>query len=206
MAISQENEKIAEIYIKSAETSQLPLEEQAAWTELINSCKIATNGFSQQEKIQKMSENTLRMVGRMLYDRIQTVKANQEFKNSNEKINKSIDNVNKEFSEKFDQLKSTTTALEKKMDSRLDSIEQMVGILTENLLQNSKDTYTTAGKVDNELKKEKKNQGWLKTLFDGLDKIKWAIVTLGSVITVACCFRPEIGDALEHIFGMFLGH
>lgn len=203
MAISQENEKIAEIYIKSAETSTLPLEEQAAWTELINSCKIATNGFSQQEKIQKMSENTLRMVGRMLYDRIQTVQVNQEFRDSNTKITENIAMVSKEFAEKFEQLKTANLATEEKMDKKLESIEKMVGVLTENLLQNSKDTYTAVGKIDNEVKRDK---GWLQTLFDGLDKLKWALVTLGSVITIACCFNSQIGEVLEHIFGMFLSH
>ena len=67
------------------------------------------------------------------------------------------------------------------MDKKLESIEKMVGVLTENLLQNSKDTYTAVGKIDNEVKHDK---GWLQTLFDGLDKLKWALVTLGSVITI----------------------
>ena len=203
MPISQENEKIAEIYIKSAETSTLPLEEQAAWTELINSCKIATNGLSPQEKIQKMSENTLRMIGRMLYDRIQTVKVNQEFRDSNTKITENIAKVSKEFTEKFEQLRQSNIAVEEKMDKKLASIEEMVGILTENLLQNSKDTYTAVGKIDNESKHDK---GWLQILLDGIDRLKWAMVVLGSVITVACCFNSQIGEVLEHIIGMFVSH
>ena len=198
MAVSQENEKLAEIYIKSAENSPLSLEEQAAWIESINSCKIATNGLSQQEKIQKMSENTLRMIGRMLYDRVETVKVNQEFRKLNGKITDDIAKISDSFTEKFKQLNDKSTALEKKIDENFSVIESKITVLADHLLQNSKDTYKLVGKD-----KSKDKSGWLSTLLNGLDKLKWAIVTLGGILIMAITFKPQVAEGLEQLLKHF---
>lgn len=199
MAISQENEKIAEIYIKSAETSPLSLEEQAAWTELINSCKIATNGLSQHEKIQKMSENTLRMVGRMLYDRVETVKVNKEFREQNSKITQDMVRMNETVNKKFDELNNITASFEKKMDEKISTIEGKITVLADHLLENSKDTYKLVGKEE----ENKSKEGWLKTLLTGLDNLKWAIVTLGGIALVTTAFQPQVAEGIEHIIRLF---
>lgn len=198
MAISHENEQLATVYIKRAET--LPIDEQAAWIELINSCKMATNGLPQQEKIQKMSENTLRMVGQMLYDRAQTIKVNQEFRSSNEEITRRV----KEFAKRFEEMKTSQQSIEstlKAYDVSLKTLAESMKEISKRLHENDKDTYTIAGKVESSENK----QGWLKTLLDGLDKLKWAIVTLGGLALVSSIFQPQIAKILDHIVSLF-GH
>ena len=220
MAISVQNEQLANIYIKNTTESALPLDEQANWIETINSCREATNGLSKDEKIQKLSENTLRMIGRMLHDRIESFKNSNEFRNQLTSVDKkhkeSIEQLEKELETRFHSLtekveknnidlaglKTETLTILNNFYSKIETVlTGKFDKLDERLNANDKLTEKLEGVILNEEQQVKKSP--LKMILDFIKDVKWAIVTIVGFICTVLIFQPQLENLILSIAQMF---
>lgn len=219
MAISVQNEQLANIYIKNTTESALPLDEQANWIETINSCKEATNGLSKDEKIQKLSENTLRMIGRMLHDRIESFKNTKSFmsqltdvdkkhKESIERLEKELETRFRSLTEKVEknnidlaELKTETLTILNNFYSKIETVlTGKFDKLDERLNANDKLTEKLEGAILNEEQQVKKSP--LKMILDFIKDVKWAIVTIVGFICTVLIFQPQLENLLLSIAHM----
>lgn len=199
MAISVENEQLATTYLDMVRDSDLPAAEKESWIDYIHKAKSSTNGFKPEEKIQLMSELQLRMVGRMLQDRSDSVTARKELKHGIDDLEKStaeqIKQLDKAISDKIETLKSN----QEDMKALNTETRDMMKKIDERLSQNDRETYKLVGSSEAESGEAPENNGWWAKFFDFLKDAKWAIATTIGLVVLMLVIRPQLADMVEHL-------
>lgn len=210
MAISEENMRLATIFLQLVDNSDLVTEERLAWVEFINSAKDATNGLTPEEKIQKLSENNLKLLGRLLQDRIDSRESRKElratidilksstddrFINIEEKLTNTIEMMNDRFKDLDDNVKSNNDYAKEAFTLLVNKLDT----LNNNLLSNDKLTYELKGKT--EVSTEQNKRYYLADFFKGIKSIEWSLTAIIGIISLLLLFRPELSALLEKLGG-----
>lgn len=210
MAISEENMRLATIFLQLVDNSDLVTEERLAWVEFINSAKDATNGLTPEEKIQKLSENNLKLLGRLLQDRIDSRESRKElratidilksstddrFINIEEKLTNTIEMMNDRFKDLDDNVKSNNDYAKEAFTLLVNKLDT----LNNNLLSNDKLTYELKGKT--EVSTEQNKRYYLSDFFKGIKSIEWSLTAIIGIISLLLLFRPELSALLEKLGG-----
>lgn len=203
MAISVENEQLATTYLDMVRDSNLPAAEKESWIDYIHKAKSSTNGFKQEEKIQLMSELQLRMVGRMLQDRADSVVARTELKRGMDDLEKAtseqISKLDATICEKIETLKSN----QEDMKTLNTETRDMMKRIDERLSQNDRETYKLVGSSEAGDSDGASFKGWWDKFFDFLKDAKWAIATTIGSVVLMLIIRPQLAEMVEHVIHYF---
>lgn len=208
MAISAENEHLANVYLNMVDESNLTPSEKDSWIDYIQKAKSATNGFKPEEKIQVMAELQLRMVGRMLQDRDDSVL-------SRKRIADSLNELDKSTKKDIDSLRtSLTTSIEEVKKNQVEirnfnqETRQILQKIDERLCKNDKETYKLVGQNSVKGKEEpnKHRFHWfLINLLDLLKESRWAICVMIGFIMTSLILKPELAELFSHLVDLMFG-
>lgn len=212
MAISEENIRLANIFLELIDKSDLVTEERLAWVEFINSAKEATNGLTPEEKIQKLSENNLKLLGRILQDRLDSRESRKElrcqidalshitddrFNMINNTITGNIETMNTKFTELTNSIQSTNDGTKEAFILLVNKVDE----LKNDLISNDKLTYELKGKTSKISEQPKSH--FMVEFFKGVKSIEWSLTTIIGIISLLLVFRPEFGALLEKLVSSF---